>query len=340
MLLGALHASSEAGKEHATKATITKLHNIIMERYESYMTRRMPISTTGMPPQVAAEYRLWVLRDLMRMEMPDAFSDVQGRSAYPDTSAVDRPDNIPLELDAVTIQSFSWPGMPERTGNPAFVVNGDHWVVGIMPRFTDPPGTPPTYCNVQRKITTPALARLYWQSLNSGTTPSPDNSPAQCLYMVVSMGSPEALEHFNQNEIGTVGGRPVFIDGWGNPIMWLRWAPGFSSCQDLGFTGPSEIQTGIAQAYQLKDDSGNLLFNPDGTPMMSGEDHDPFDSRKVDADAFLLVPLIYSAGSDGVYDIDLVAGYMFAGNPFADMTLGQPMVGGRQYDNITNHLNE
>jgi hypothetical protein len=42
----------------------------------------------------------------------------------------------------------------------------------------------------------------------------------------------------------------------------------------------------------------------------------------VDAAAFLLVPLIYSAGSDGEYDIDLVAGYIYGGYPYADLTLG------------------
>ena len=47
MTLGALQASRQAGREYATKATIAKLNNIIMQRYESYLTRRVPISTTA-----------------------------------------------------------------------------------------------------------------------------------------------------------------------------------------------------------------------------------------------------------------------------------------------------
>ena len=47
--------------------------------------------------------------------------------------------------------------------------------------------------------------------------------------MIVSMGSPEAMEQFSQSEIGDTdhNGYPEFLDGWGKPIFFLRWAPGF-----------------------------------------------------------------------------------------------------------------
>ena len=299
MILGAVHKAGEMGKEYATKATIAKLNDIIMERYESYMTRRVPISTQGMPPRVAAEYRLWVLRDLMRMEMPDSFSDAKGRTTYPDTSAADRPDNIALEMDQATISSFSWPV------GTTFLAPGQTWPDGNT--YPDRWGFKienSSFYGVARKATTPSLARLYWQAIHSTPPPSNDSSPAQCLYMVVSLGSPEALEQFNSSEIGTIENKPVFLDGWGKSIMWLRWAP--------GFTSPIQSCDPVA-------------------------DHDPFDTRKVDATAFRLVPLIYSAGSDGEYDIDLVAGYVYTGNPYAEMKLGQPMIGEKHHDNITNH---
>ena len=49
--------------------------------------------------------------------------------------------------------------------------------------------------------------------------------------MWISMTYPEAMSQFGENEIADLDGDgwPVFVDGWGNPIMFLRWAPGFSS---------------------------------------------------------------------------------------------------------------
>ena len=79
MMLGGLHAAGNIGKEAATKATIAKLNGIIMQRYESYMTRRVPIQILpGTPPSVAALNRLNALRDLMWLEMPDHMSDIDG----------------------------------------------------------------------------------------------------------------------------------------------------------------------------------------------------------------------------------------------------------------------
>ena len=48
--------------------------------------------------------------------------------------------------------------------------------------------------------------------------------------MWISMTYPEAMSQFGENEIKDLDGDhwPVFIDGWGNPIMFLRWAPGFA----------------------------------------------------------------------------------------------------------------
>ncbi len=64
------------------------------------------------------------------------------------------------------------------------------------------------------------------------------------------MGNPEAMEQFNQSEIGVdPDGWQYFIDGQGTPIAWLRWAPGFSNQSLHRFrlssgSGPSDIQSG------------------------------------------------------------------------------------------------
>lgn len=280
-VMGALQMSRRSANESKTKSIIVKLNNVMMQRYESYMTRRVNIpAPAGLTaaqlaawnrPLNAARRRLDAIRDLMRMEMPDSQADV----VTPPTS-------------------MTYP-----------------------------------YCPTPISIPEPGLHRLYRAPAN---LPTANFDSAQCLFMAVSMGSPEAMEQFNQSEIGTVTGtdaagnpvtRRVFIDGWGTPIAWLRWAPGFVRPN-------SDIQTG----------------NP-------GIDFDPFDPRRVDVDAagqpraFHLIPLICSAGANrrfGITDLDATTRgtILNSSNLFAaPATLGAPVTTGpnvgTHYDNITNH---
>jgi hypothetical protein len=56
---------------------------------------------------------------------------------------------------------------------------------------------------------------------------------SECLYMIVSrgLGEPDVMEQFRADEIGDVDGdgAPEFIDGWGQPIAFIRWPVGFDS---------------------------------------------------------------------------------------------------------------
>ena len=74
--LAALQKTREVARADATKATIAKLNDLVMRKYESYTTRRVPMNLSGMVPSTAAQTRLSALRDLMRMEMPERWNDV------------------------------------------------------------------------------------------------------------------------------------------------------------------------------------------------------------------------------------------------------------------------
>jgi type II secretory pathway pseudopilin PulG len=143
----------------------------------------------------------------------------------------------------------------------------------------------------------------------------------ECLYLVVA-SDPEALAMFASDEIGDVDndGWPEFLDGWGRPIYWLRWAPGFTIENRY-----SEIQT------------------KDGTKAP-----DPFNPHYADPDGrngYHLIPLIYSAGPDKKYGVNIGKGHHFNGNPFANLDIGtedttDPEEKGAMTDNIHNHLIE
>jgi prepilin-type N-terminal cleavage/methylation domain-containing protein len=261
MVFGAFQTAREAGKEAATKATIAKLHTIIMDRYESYMHRRVPLNLSGLSASAAAKDRLYAIRDLMRMEMPDRVEDFSGD---------------PIKLP-----------------------------------------------NSGASIPKPALAQLY-SNYHSSHPPGSSAAGKECaqaemLYLIVSLGCPEAMDQFSQSEIGDTDGNGwlEFLDGWGRPIFFLRWAPGFSQYSDIQKADPTNH-------------------------------HDPFDPRRVDSAAYQLIPLIYSAGHDGKYGLDIQSGFKFSdtgGDIFGDTnfpTIGKPKADtdGTDkdfHDNITNH---
>ncbi len=223
--MGVLQAARQTARVAKTKATIAKLNSIVMYCYESYHTRRVPLSRAQIdqiiaengwspPLQAVARVRLNALYDLMRMEMPDRWSDVNGP---------------PL------VSGLPRPALSRR-------------LQGTYDRST-----------------ASADARESWAA-------------AECLYLIV-MSTPDAADKFNENEIGDVDedGLREFLDGWGRPIRFIRWPAGFIPDNDAD----TDLQSGDAD-----------------------QDHDLFDTRRVEG-GYAIYPLIYSAGPDGIFDINI-----------------------------------
>ena len=276
LVLGALNSARQAARVAKTKALIAKIDQVLITRLKLYETRRVPISTTRVLQYYAlqspndpdlmrkvAEARLFAIRDLIRMEMPDRWSDIINGSLR--------------SLDAADPRTY--------------------------PR--------------------PALSVLY-KALFDAKKPTGDYGPAECLYLIVNTGSSEDRELFGQGDVGDIDndGWPEFHDAWGKPIMFLRWAPGFS--KDTGGMGVSDIQ--IADAVNH---------------------HDPLDTFPVDQGAYQLIPLIYSGGPDNSggkdvknWDINLDGPYVYKGDPY-QVTAGSPLDeqgdGLNHHDNIHNH---
>lgn len=286
VLLGVAAVAADTAREARTKIVITRLHSLLVEHYDTYKSRRVRLSPAvearirqavtdrDISPAAAnaarAEARLYALREMMLMEMPDRWSDV----------------NL-----------------------------NDVGAAYLNPVYLDTTGSDTT---VARTGLAQVYYRRYLQLLsrtneNTGSQNTVDdiiaNQSAECLYMIIMLatGDGEAPSLFDERDIGDTDGdgAPEFLDGWGRPIQFLRWAPGFESDQQLN-------------ANRL------LAMTEDARRQLIAADHDPFDIFRRDVNAFRLVPLIYSAGSGettGIEDYPAVATWRIPGN--IDVVAGQ-----------------
>ena len=68
MALVTLYGVQQDARERSTRATVTRINEVVMARFESYRTRPVPIRIPPRtPPRTAAELRLLAIRQLMRM---------------------------------------------------------------------------------------------------------------------------------------------------------------------------------------------------------------------------------------------------------------------------------
>jgi prepilin-type N-terminal cleavage/methylation domain-containing protein len=75
MVMFAMAGVTEKARIDRTKAQIAKINELIMEKWESYQTRRVQWRP-GAPGITPAQQRLYALRELLRMELPDRIMDV------------------------------------------------------------------------------------------------------------------------------------------------------------------------------------------------------------------------------------------------------------------------
>jgi prepilin-type N-terminal cleavage/methylation domain-containing protein len=142
---------------------------------------------------------------------------------------------------------------------------------------------------------TTAACRAYvnYKSRVSDASKLQTYQSAECLYMIVSRSGlfSDAMESFRPDEVADTDkdGLKEFIDGWGNPIAFLRWAPGFSS--DTVPIAP----LGWPATFPLPTSPRTLSPIQVAAPQQR---HDSLDTLGSDATAFELTPLIYSPGPD------------------------------------------
>jgi hypothetical protein len=249
-IVGASRVAMESSRESKTRTMVTKLHTLMLERVESYQTRRVEFNPEikrelaslnvnsrdrGM---ILADARLLAIRELMKLEMPDRWRDMD---------------------DPVIVNRSS-------------------------------------------------LSQAYWRRRARIPPPTEQHQGAECLYMIIMMstGDGEARTLFNQQDIGDTDedGAPEFLDGWGNPIKFIRWPAGFFEQSDLMSGDPLADHDPFD--HFRRDQPGVIV------PDLSSYDvprrrlyyqvkimRDRHQSGNAITAAFRLVPLIYSAGPSG-----------------------------------------
>ena len=196
--LYAMASVQQQAQVQRTKAQISRIHELIMEKWESYDSRRLPL--TGLSP----EERLIGTRELMRFEMPDAPTDIvlhQNAGSNPIGNA------FPLNVQFLPFDAIS--------PRPTVVL-------------TDRPTESRYY------LAKVAAAQALLDAEGQGRTWFQTHESAECLYMILSrieVGDESALEMFSETEIGDADNDslPEIHDAWGSPISFYRWPAGFAS---------------------------------------------------------------------------------------------------------------
>jgi len=263
MLLFGLLKVQSQTQAARTKTTIGKIDALMRPRWDGFMTRRLPMNTIGMSPKDAAELRLVALRQIQRMELPDHWAEV--------TTA-------PAELKKIN-GSNTGVTLNRTAMSEAFLRYYN--TVGVNKPGANPPNDP-------------------------NGKPSTQYQAAECLYMILTVGALDdrnGRELFLDSEIGDVDGdgAPEFVDGWGMPIRLIRWPVGF--VDDPRQDSSAQARFGhLSSIMPPKSPSGAaaplVACKPDAITY-----HDAFDPRRVDVEAFLIYPLVFSNGPDRIEDI-------------------------------------
>jgi hypothetical protein len=279
--LAGLAGAALRGRAEKTKSTIRKLNEIVMPHYEGYLRRRVAFTLAGAGPPAASSGEAF-----------DFYTNTLTGSTFGP-----RPPSGTAAWPAVTgANSTRAKGQARLQKLRALLIYEmpDSWMDVRINSAPTTPTTPPFLLNSGSFAIPPSLqtgaVRAYASYLNSfpgitgtSTPPVMDSfGSAECLHMLVSrsMMEPTAMEQFRSDEIGDFDkdGAPEFLDGWSNPLLFLRWAPAASSPLASG-------SAGIKSPIQIAD------------PIRQ---HDPFDPQRVDSGGFALYPLIISSGPNGL----------------------------------------
>ena len=302
-MLGAIsittvRASIQSAKETQTRATIAKIDNVLTACYEKYQYRRVDLAALVPPGTVDNRWT----------------NNPEIRARY----------RLMILRDLLRCD---FPCAPQELGQPS--------QYNQTSSATETP--------LQEALITAAGGNLSSFDFDDENYPGnsfstngggyPHVANAELLYLVVMNADPESRGAFSEREIADVDGNGLyeFVDGWGKPICWMRWAPGLES----------------SDRQPLESDMIDKLAADE---YLDSEDADPFDPMNVgvlnasgDVErGWFLVPYVFSAGPDERYGLTMPnpSGLAEMNNPFlrggSTLDVGVPYARTHK-DNIDNH---
>ena len=216
MILFAMYRAQETAKAQKTRALVAKLDAIIKRKWESYKTRRVPL-----PPLIDEPYEDSNGNGVY--DAADSFTDTNGngvRDYYTNTT------RAKLRLDA--LRDMMRMELPDRYTDVVEIIDiafDEHQVTANKAAPYAPISYPAVFHNYHRRIAA---------AITAGAEPSLEYEGAEMLYMIVAASLSEdegGRDTIKGDSVADVDsdGMPEFVDGWGNPIQFIRWPAGFLS---------------------------------------------------------------------------------------------------------------
>jgi prepilin-type N-terminal cleavage/methylation domain-containing protein len=304
MVMFALMSATTDAKVARTRGTVQKINEVVLARWEEYRYKPVPVQMDPaliaplpsgvypVAPRESARVRMIVLRDMMRMEMPDRISDLiysptqytveytdmSSGSPVPSATKIRRaiPPGFGILYNSLRnqVHSLALRKVVPPTGRP-----WEHFGLASLPDHYDKfdpvtflSSNPPAPLPPPPSVVTLADWNVRIQS-------------SELLYLLVSTcnyGGSSALEYFRNTEVGDTDedGMLEFIDGWGRSISWIRWPAGYPG--DLVRYADNDAMDPIKTDWRYRNESTPIP--PDWQPRT-------------------LVPLVLSAGPDGDYGV-------------------------------------
>ena len=282
MFLVAYQGASQESNIQKTRSTIQKISEVLNARMDEYINYPIALrnATAALPPNMVSwdgtretvsvlreRGRLLVLRDLIRMEMPDHPDDLKYTTFWSSLSGL--PNNLPRQVPTGL-------GTTPAFANPGFQISA--------------PLTSRTRALIARLSKVgPVEPILRWDELNAN---------AELLFLIVEgsdLNGTSAIELFGKSEIGDTDGDGLkeFIDAFGTPIRWIRWPAGFPGASRFypDMLDPSLIDPGPPR---------RLLINSEPLDRLGT---DPGWATTLRKPGTGLSPLVISAGTDRQFGI-------------------------------------
>jgi hypothetical protein len=111
LVVGIAAVAGQTGRDGKTRNMVERIHTLLVDHYDSFKTRRVELnpavtnSIAGLSPMLAssadkgkitAAARLFALREMMLMEMPDRWSDILLNPIGPNNAALPLDPPTPL----------------------------------------------------------------------------------------------------------------------------------------------------------------------------------------------------------------------------------------------------